>query len=110
MKRKELITTIVGGILLFAFMSCIAVIAGVAPASDTAPGALMFLSLVAAAQCLYFLPTLIAFGRQHQHWVPILLVNLFFGWTGLGWVAALVWASMPVAQTSVQPPSLPVTN
>ena len=52
----------------------------------------------------YFLPSIIGFGREHQHRVPILLVNLFLGWTVLGWVAALVWAAMPV--TTNKPPPL----
>jgi Superinfection immunity protein len=52
----------------------------------------------------YFLPAIIGFGREHQHGVPILLVNLFLGWTVLGWIAALVWASMPIVKS---PPGLP---
>ncbi len=50
----------------------------------------------------YFLPSVIAFSRGHQHSAPILLLNLFLGWTLVGWVAALVWAAMPVSAT---PPS-----
>ena len=42
--------------------------------------------------CLvYFLPTLIAANRGHQI-TGILLLNLFFGWTGIGWFALLLWA------------------
>ena len=39
---------------------------------------------------IYFLPAIIA--RKHSNSVSILLVNLFFGWTFIGWVIALVWA------------------
>jgi hypothetical protein len=52
----------------------------------------------------YFLPAIIAFGRQHQHRVPILLTNLFLGWTLIGWVAALVWSAMPVSNPKLPPP------
>ena len=45
---------------------------------------------------VYFLPAIIAISREHQHRVPILLLNLFLGWTAIGWVAALVWSAMPV--------------
>lgn len=38
------------------------------------------------------LPMLIAFGRGHQHRWAILLVQLFFGLTVIGWIIALVWA------------------
>jgi hypothetical protein len=42
--------------------------------------------------CLvYFLPTLIAAHRGH-HITGILLLNLFFGWTGIGWFVLLLWA------------------
>ena len=40
---------------------------------------------------LYFLPTLIAAYRGHPV-TGILLLNLFFGWTGIVWFALLLWA------------------
>ncbi len=40
----------------------------------------------------YFLPTLIAFLRQHKNMLAIFLLNLFLGWTVLGWVISLVWS------------------
>ena len=39
---------------------------------------------------LYFLPTIIAFGSYRAG--AIFALNLFLGWTLLGWVGALVWA------------------
>ena len=72
-------------------------------------GGFVFLWLTILSLCLYFLPAIIAFGRQHQHRVPILLVNLFLGWTLIGWVAALVWSAMPVTVTN-RPPPLPVAQ
>lgn len=43
--------------------------------------------------CAYFLPTLIAGFRGHKNGTPILLVNLLFGWTGIGWIWALLWST-----------------
>lgn len=43
---------------------------------------------------LYFLPSLIAKRRHHRQDQAIMLLNLFLGWTVIGWVAALVWAVM----------------
>ncbi|MBD5401769.1 superinfection immunity protein [bacterium] len=40
---------------------------------------------------LYFLPTTIADNRRHRHTTIIFIINLFFGYTVIGWVAALVW-------------------
>jgi len=44
------------------------------------------------ALALYFLPTLIAFGRNLYSRGGIALLNFFLGWTFIGWIAALVWA------------------
>ncbi len=41
---------------------------------------------------LYFLPTIIAVVRHHRNALAIFLINLFLGWTFIGWVAALVWS------------------
>ena len=41
---------------------------------------------------LYFLPTLIAGHRDHPKFAGIAILNLLLGWTGLGWVGALIWA------------------
>ncbi len=41
---------------------------------------------------LYFLPTIIAAARHHNHLLPIVLVNIFAGWTFIGWIVALVWS------------------
>ena len=40
---------------------------------------------------LYFLPTIVASHRGHGVF-GIFLLNLFFGWTGIGWLAMLLWA------------------
>lgn len=50
---------------------------------------LLLLFLVA-----YFAPSMFAYGRSHRHAGAIFVLNLFLGWTLLGWVAALVWAFM----------------
>lgn len=40
---------------------------------------------------LYFLPTIVASHRGHATG-GILLLNLLFGWTGIGWAALLLYA------------------
>jgi hypothetical protein len=40
----------------------------------------------------YWAPTIIAFVRHHPSKGGILAVNMFFGWTFVGWVVALAWA------------------
>jgi hypothetical protein len=54
---------------------------------------------VFAASPLYFLPWIVAYYRGHQNTAAIALLNLFLGWSFLGWVIALVW-SATVVRTS----------
>ena len=41
---------------------------------------------------IYFLPTIIAAFRKHKSIPGIVLVNVFTGWTFIGWIIALVWS------------------
>ncbi|HEX4308551.1 MAG TPA: superinfection immunity protein [Acidobacteriaceae bacterium] len=47
---------------------------------------------------IYFLPSLVAVARRTHNSTGIFLLNLFLGWTGIGWLLALVLAivSSPV--------------
>ena len=40
----------------------------------------------------YFLPSLLANGSKKKNTASIFIINLFLGWTILGWVIALAWA------------------
>lgn len=40
----------------------------------------------------YFLPTVIAVTRGAEHNGGVFVLNLLFGWTIIGWIAAFVWA------------------
>jgi Superinfection immunity protein len=50
------------------------------------------LGLVLLVLIIYFLPSLVATNRGKKHSEAIFVLNLFLGWTILGWVAALVWS------------------
>jgi len=41
---------------------------------------------------IYFLPSIIAHRDGHKQAAAILVLNIFLGWTILGWIGALVWA------------------
>ena len=41
---------------------------------------------------MYFLPSIIAIVRSKRDVTAIILLNLFLGWTMIGWVVSLVWA------------------
>lgn len=53
---------------------------------------------------LYFLPTIVASHRGHRVG-GILLLNLFFGWTGIGWFALLLYALLSFPRTYAYPPA-----
>lgn len=41
----------------------------------------------------YWIPTISAYSRKNKNATSILLLNLFLGWTVIGWVVALIWAT-----------------
>jgi hypothetical protein len=44
------------------------------------------------ALLVYFSPTILALMRSHSDVLAIILVNLLFGWTVVGWIYALIWS------------------
>jgi heme/copper-type cytochrome/quinol oxidase subunit 1 len=55
--------------------------------------AVIFLVFIAIVSfMLYFFPSKIAHSRNHRNTTAILIANIFFGWTFVGWVICLVWA------------------
>ena len=41
---------------------------------------------------VYLLPAVISWCRHHRNGAAIFMLNIFLGWTFVGWVAALVWS------------------
>lgn len=41
---------------------------------------------------IYFLPTICAWQNRKTNASAIMILNVFAGWTVVGWVVALVWA------------------
>jgi len=59
----------------------------------TTLGSLVFVLLaIALGGFLYFIPCIAAHSRNHRNETAIAVLNLFLGWTLVGWVIALVWA------------------
>jgi len=51
---------------------------------------------------MYFLPSLIALARSKRDLRSIFLLNLFLGWSIIGWIVALVWAAKHDARVLVR--------
>lgn len=49
-------------------------------------------SLLVVSLALYFLPWLIAKGRDHENSLAIFWTNFLLGWVVIGWIVALIWA------------------
>lgn len=45
--------------------------------------------LIAAMAFLYFLPTIV--GHKKSNARAIFFLNLFLGWTAIGWIVAMIW-------------------
>lgn len=53
---------------------------------------IFLLLLIIGGIAFYFIPTIIAFNKNHKSAGAICLVNLLFGWSFIGWIWALIWA------------------
>lgn len=58
----------------------------------------IIVSLSVIAACfIYMIPTCVAASRRHRNTMAIAVLNLFFGWTLLGFVGCLVWSLINVS-------------
>jgi hypothetical protein len=55
-----------------------------------------WLAVIVVTLVVYFIPSIVAYAREHHNRLAILVLNLFLGWSFLGWVVALVWAATHV--------------
>ena len=65
-------------------------------------GIIFIAALWLAGSAAYFAPTIIAFARKSRDLGVVLVVNMFLGWTLIGWVVALAFSMR--ASTPQQPP------
>lgn len=52
------------------------------------------LAIVAVFLFIYMVPCIIAYEGLKRQRVSITVLNVLLGWTFVGWVVALVWATM----------------
>jgi hypothetical protein len=57
-------------------------------------GFLLFTIIALLAFAFYFLPSIVALIRRKRNSLAIFFLNLFAGWTGIGWLIALIWAAI----------------
>jgi len=64
-------------------------------------------SVIGVLVTLYELPAIVAYKRGHPRRLAILLLNILTGWTIVGWVITLVWASASTSPIAVVPTYVP---
>ena len=55
--------------------------------------AILALILLAILTIIYFIPTIIAIRRNSNRMIEIIMLNIFAGWTLVGWIITL-WLSL----------------
>lgn len=58
---------------------------------------------VVVVAIFYFAPSLVAYGIEHPKRHAIAALNLFLGWTFLGWIVAFFWAGSRVGKGKTGP-------
>ena len=52
----------------------------------------IMIAIVLVFIVLYLLPSIIAIKKKHKDLIKILIINIFLGWTIVGWIISLVLA------------------
>jgi hypothetical protein len=73
----------------FAFLCSLSAVVRAEP--DTWSAGLFICLLPILVVLIYFLPTAAAISVHNPYFQSVFLMNLFFGWTVVGWLAALAW-------------------
>ncbi|WP_256675200.1 superinfection immunity protein [Pseudomonas sp. DE0157] len=92
--------------VILAFFAAYSVSMGREPALNSIGIAIAFSALF-FVPALYLLPTFEAWIRKKSNLQSIAVLNLFLGWTIIGWVAALIWAFKKPEEAVVVAPASP---
>jgi hypothetical protein len=66
----------------------------------------LFLLCASLIVAVYLLPSIVASGREHRDVTSLTIVNIFFGWTLLGWGICLAWAFKSGVEKTTEKDSL----
>jgi len=53
---------------------------------------ILLIAFAALLVWIYLLPWWVTKGREHPNVYSIAVVNIFLGWTFIGWVVCLAWS------------------
>jgi hypothetical protein len=66
--------------------------------------AIIFMIVVGTA--IYFIPSVVAYSRSARNFLAIFLLNLFLGWSLVGWLGSLIWALVDEKKEPAPPASI----
>ncbi len=92
-KKRFPWVTVIGGSMVVVIV-CLCLL-GMAAEPDTRAvifGTILFGIVGLGSLGVYFIPTIISMMSKKRNTPAIAVLNIFLGWTLIGWVAALVWA------------------
>ena len=55
---------------------------------------ILMIPLILIGIVLYFVPSIIALAKHKRQTLAIFLLNIFAGLTVIGWIGALIWATI----------------
>lgn len=100
-KEKSILSIVLITTLLLIGLPVIGLSAGGLTLANTL-SAIGILIILISALFVYFLPTLIAVNTRNKYHLQICILNTFLGFSLFGWVAALIWATMPLKSEQIQ--------
>ena len=77
-------------------LAVIGFVAGMAAQGEDVMSPIIVILIMVAGATAYLLPTLIASSRKHHNLGSVAVINIFLGWTFVGWVVALAMAASAV--------------
>ncbi len=102
--------------VILAFLTAYSYSMGHQPGGLNAFGTFVSFLIILVGPAFYMLPTIEAKLRNHENIGSVALLNLFLGWTFLGWVAAYIWAFKKPTTVTLQsaqpapPPASPAPD
>lgn len=78
--------------LLFAMIPGVAMAQSDDGAAALGAGIVFLLAFLFLGLIFYFVPTAVAQYRKAANFTTVLLINIFLGWTAIGWIVALILA------------------
>lgn len=91
-RKENNIFRVFSVICFIIFALLLAVIFDTNGISSDGAGGIVFLFVI--IYTLYFIPTMIATHKKNSNTTAIFIINLVFGWTFIGWIAALILSVM----------------